>query len=156
MKSKAVPLTILVAMVVSAVLRMSGVSFFGGSTDPRSKEFLAEVAAGLSGNAPVTVDADTEFIGAHALEGVLVYDYRLVNLSAHQVVAVELHDSMRPGLTSGACADPQTRERFLDQGIALRYAYADKHLRPVMHVDVTAADCGRSTVGAPEPGRREE
>ncbi len=142
MKGKTALLAILVAMLVSAGLRMSGFSFFGSKTDPRSQEFLSKVAAEINKNAPVPVDADTEMIGAEGLEGVLVYKYRLVNLSADELDAAQVHEAMKPQLTAGACGTPQTREKFLDQGIALRYVYSDKDLRPVTQIDVTGADCG--------------
>ena len=49
---------------------------------------------------------------------------------------------MKPQLVKGACEAAQTREKFLDQGVTLRYVYSDKALRPVTEIDVTASDCG--------------
>jgi len=142
MKGKAALLAVLVAILVSAGLRMSGISLLGGKTDPRSQEFLAQVAAEINKNAPVPIDADTEMIGAEGLKGVLVYRYRLLNLSADELDDAQVHWAMKPQLTSGACGTSQTREKFLDQGIALRYVYSDRDLRPVTQIEVTAADCG--------------
>ncbi len=141
MKGKNLLLGILVAMLVSAGLRMSGVSFFGGRTDPRSAEFLSEVAAEINKSTPAEVDADTELTEAEGLEGVLVYHYRLINLPASQVDATELYESMRPSVTAAACATREVRDKFLDQGIVLRYTYSDRDFRLLTEIDVTAADC---------------
>lgn len=142
MKSRSLPLAILVAVLVSAGLRMSGFSFFGARPDPRSQEFLAGVADGVNKKAPLKVDADTELTGVEGLEGLLVYNYRLVHLSVDQLDTSEVRESMKPQVTAGACGNPETRRKFLDQGIALRYAYFDKDLRPVAQIDVIGADCG--------------
>jgi hypothetical protein len=142
MNSKGLPLGILVAVLVAAALRMSGVRFFGGGADPRSQEFLAQVAAGISKDAPITIDSDTEMIGAEGLDGVLVYNYRLVGLSLDQLDTARAKEAIEQQVTEGACRTPQTRQEFLDQGITLRYSYFDKNLRPVTQIDVTVADCG--------------
>jgi len=141
--SRLVPLAIVAAMLVAAALRLSGVRLLGGPADPRSREFLAEVAAAVNRDAPIRVDSDTEMIGAEGLEGVLVYRLRLVQYSARQLEAAQIREAMRPQLVEGACGASASSRELLDQGVTLRYSYADKEGRPVTSIDVTAADCRR-------------
>ena len=139
-KGKTAVLAILVAMLVTAGLHMSGFSFFGGQSDPHSKESLTEVAATLNKNMPMVVDAETELTRVEGLEGVLVYHYRLVNHSAAQLNGADLRDDLQPNVVTAICGKPEPR-KLLDQGVAFRYMYADKDMVPVTQIDVTIADC---------------
>jgi len=143
MTSRWVPVAIVAAILVAAALRLSGFRLLGERADPRSRESLAEIAAAISRDAPIRVDLDTEMIGAEALEGVLVYRLRLLNYTFDQLDPTQIHDAMKPQLTEGACRASRTNRELLDQGVTLRYSYADRERREVAHIDVTVRDCRR-------------
>jgi hypothetical protein len=44
-------------------------------------------------------------------------------------------------VTETACRDEESRSRFLDNGVTLRYAYTDAHGGAIGHFDVAHDDC---------------
>jgi hypothetical protein len=74
-------------------------------------------------------------------DGVFVYNYRLVNLSAAQVNVEAFLSALRPSVTNAACSTPETREKFLDKGVALRYTYSDSNRQYLTQIDVSVGDC---------------
>ncbi len=117
---------------------------FGG--DVRSKAALEQLAAKLNQRLPVRLDSGTELLSMTGLEGVLVYNYRLVNKSADDVDTDVLRTSVEPAVTRKACSAPELRDDLLQQGVTLRYSYADKEQLPLISFDVTPSDCGLTGV----------
>jgi hypothetical protein len=87
------------------------------------------------------LDGDTEVTDTTAMEGVFIYNYRLVNHRANEVRASTLIATARPAIAKQVCDRPETRDRFLRKGIALRYVYSDRDRRPIASFDVTEHDC---------------
>jgi hypothetical protein len=135
-------LGVLVAMLVSAVLHARGGLFGSPKKDVRSAAFLSEVAAQLNKQLPKAIDPDTELVSIAGLEGVFVYNYRLVNLTAGDLDGAALGAQIKPQVAQAACGTPETRDKFLKQGITLRYTYGDRTGTNVTSFDVVPADCG--------------
>jgi len=129
-------------MLVFAVLQARGGLFGTTPRDVRSAAFLSEVATELNKQLPRPVDAETEISSVGGLEGVFVYNYRLVNRLASEVEGSGLVATLKPQVTTAACSAAETRKKFLDEGITLRYSYADKNGSPIASFDVRPADCG--------------
>ena len=49
--------------------------------DPRSREFLSRVAAEINRSTAVVIDRETELMPSEVADGILIYNYRLVNFS---------------------------------------------------------------------------
>jgi hypothetical protein len=141
MKQKTALLAILVAMAVFGLLQARGGLFGVAKKDVRSAAFLSEVAAQLNKQLPKAVDQETELASVTGLEGVFVYNYRLVSRAVGDVDA-GFATAIKPLVTKAACTAPDTHEKFLKQGITLRYAYTDMNGTPVTSFDVTLGDCG--------------
>lgn len=143
MKGKYILRAFLVAMSVTSAMGLGGCGFLGGDEDPTSGEFLSKVASEVNKNVPMMVDKDTELMNTMGLEGVFVYNYRLVNLlSAKDLDLNKFLEILRPQVTNAACTQPDTRAQFLDKGVVLRYTYSDKDRRHLAQIDVNPADCG--------------
>ena len=87
------------------------------------------------------IDDQTELVELEGLEGVLVYHYRLITILPGQISGETLVQRLRPTISANACAHGESRERFLDNGIALRYAYSDAEGGTIGAFDVSANDC---------------
>jgi hypothetical protein len=81
-------------------------------------------------------------VSAQALEGVLVYKYRLLNLDSDQVDPGLLKTKVKPELVSGTCNTQDLRDKFFENGVTLRYTYFGRDEGLIGSVDVTPADCG--------------
>jgi hypothetical protein len=110
--------------------------------DPRSQEFLGKIAAEINRSIPVMIDQETELMPAVGAPGMLIYNYRLVNVLAAQVDHNKFAAGAKERLKEGACNRPETRDNFLKKGVTLRYSYFDKDKQHIATVDVTPADCG--------------
>lgn len=130
-------LQIVIAIVVAAVVWW----FMSRPINIRSKAELDKVAAKLNQRMPMQLDRDTEMTNATTEEGVLIYNYRLVNFAAADVPTGALTDRVKPSAANHACATPDTRNALLDKGVTLRYRYYDKEGSYVGEFDVKAADC---------------
>ena len=113
-----------------------------GDPDPRSKEFLDRIAAEINRSVPVMIDQETELMPAASEPGMLIYNYRLVNVSVAQVDGNKFAAGAKERLNQGACNRPETRDNFLKKGVTLRYSYFDKDKQHIATVDVTPSDCG--------------
>ena len=142
MKQKQALVAILVAMAVVAILQARGGLFGVAKRDVRSAAFLNEVATELNKQLPKPVDQETEITSAAGLEGVFVYNYRLVNRVVGELDVDAFLASLKPVVTKAACTAPETRDKFLKQGVTLRYSYADKDGAPIASFDVQQRDCG--------------
>ena len=140
MKQKTALLAILVALLVSAVIRARG-GLFGTSEDVRSAAFLGKVAAEANKGLPKMIDPETEMTSTAGLDGVFVYNYRLVNMVGTEVDGQQLVATLKPQVAKAACSAAATRDKFLRQNIALRYSYADKSGVTVASFDVNPGDC---------------
>ncbi len=140
MKNKVAVLAILAAMAVFGLLQARS-GLFGTREDVRSAAFLGKVATELNKQLPKLVDQETELTSVSGLEGVIAYNYRLVNRTAADVSATTLTEALKPHATKAACGTPETREKFLNQGITMRYTYADKGGAAIASFDVAPADC---------------
>ena len=141
MTQKTALLGVLVAMLVFAVLQARGGLFGVAKEDVRSAAFLGKVAAELNKQLPKAIDPETELSSIEGREAVFAYNYRLVNRLATEVDATAFLTAMKPQTTASACNTPDTRDKFLKQGIALRYSYADKSGTPITSFDVLPTDC---------------
>jgi hypothetical protein len=141
MNGKTGALAIVVAMLVFAALQAKGGLFGTAKEDVHSAAFLNKVAGEINKQLPKAIDQDTQLANVSAMDGVLVYNYRLVNRLAADFDATALVSGIKPQATRGACTTPDTRDKFLNQGITLRFSYADKNGSPIASFDVTPGDC---------------
>ena len=111
------------------------------NTDPSSEKALGEVARASNRELPTMIDDQTELVKLQGLEGVLVYHYRLTKIAPGQISRETLVERLRPTISANACAHPESGERFLDNDIALRYAYSDAEGGTIGAFDVSANDC---------------
>ncbi len=88
------------------------------------------------------IDAETELMPTEGLEGMLIYNYRLVSYSAAQIDSKRFAAGAKQRVVQGACSTPETRDDFLKKGVTLRYSYYDKDKKPIATIDVKPADCG--------------
>ncbi len=109
---------------------------------PRSQARLGRIAAELNRSVPVMIDQETELMPVQGIEGVLIYNYRLVNYSAARINRDRFAAGAKQHLRQKACNTVETRDDFLKEGVTLRYSYYDKDKQPIATVDVTPADCG--------------
>ena len=112
-----------------------------GSRDETSMEFLSKVANEVNKNCPMMVNGETELMNTVGLDGVIVYNYRLVNTSKDDVDPDVFIDSLRAQVTQQACTTPETRDNLLKDGITMRFAYHDKNRSYLASLDVTMDDC---------------
>ena len=123
-----------------ASLLMASVKLAGTRVDVRSAAYLNKGAAEVNKTLPKMIDEETELTRVSALEGVVVYNYRLVNATSTDVNP-DAFAAVKAQLIKGACTTPQTHDKFLKQDITLRYSYVDKDKHPIASFDVTLADC---------------
>lgn len=109
--------------------------------DVRSAAFLGRVADNVTGLFPRQVDPETEITRLSALEGVLIYHYRLVNLASSSADGALLAQ-LKPRVTRTSCGNELTLNSFLKKDITLRYLYSDRAGKALVSFDVTLADCG--------------
>ena len=115
--------------------------FMAENRDISSREALEQIAKNANKDLPKMVDDQTELLKLDGLGGVLVYHYRLPKVQPGQINEEELLDLLRPVVTNNACANAELRERFLDNGVALRYIYSDSQGVEIAQFDVTADNC---------------
>ena len=132
--------TVVVAGAYFVYLRVP--DWFEEEPDPRSQEFLGKIAAEINRSIPVMIDQETELMPAVGVPEMLIYNYRLVNVSAAQVDHNKFAAGAKERLKEGACNRPETRDNFLKKGVTLRYSYFDKDKQHIATVDVAPADCG--------------
>lgn len=139
------------AVILVAILAAAGAYFLARegtrallqrNEDVTSQRALSQMASELNKTLPMMVDKETELISAVGLEGVIAYNYRLVNISADNIRPDEFVNAIRPHVTNAVYTDPQTRHTFLRKGVTMRYSYADKDRRHIARFDVRPADCG--------------
>lgn len=129
------------------VVVVAGVSVFAsqkyrGENRINSHEVLAKVVNEVNKQAPMMVDAETELMNAHALDGVIGYNYRMVNFEANELDPQIFIDQVRPATVNSVCTTPETRDSFLKNDITMRYTYYGRSREFVVSFDVTRADCG--------------
>ena len=110
--------------------------------DPRSLAFLSTIAGKLNEGLPMMVDRETEVMSVEALEGVLLYNYRLIAVSVEEFDAKHFAEVLRPSAIATNCTNPKVREPILDNLITMRYVYLDASRRYVTSFDITSEDCG--------------
>lgn len=131
-----------VALVVGALAKDAVRFFLDRPTDLRSRETLAKIASEINKSMPMNVDGTTEAMNAGAAEGVLIYNYRLLEVDADEIAFEELRESQGPSLVAVACSTPQTRDHFLRNDVTLRYSYHDRSRQLLGSIDVRPEDCG--------------
>ena len=129
-------------MLIGYVAWRAVPEYFKGWEDPRSDAHLSKVAAELNRSVPVMIDKETELLPSEGVQGMFIYNYRLVSYSAAQIDAKKFATGAKQRLIQGACNTPETRDDFLKKGVILRYSYYDKDKQPIATVDITPADCG--------------
>jgi hypothetical protein len=115
--------------------------FLRKTEDPRSQAHLSRIAAELNRSVPVMIDQETELMPVQSTEGILIYNYRLVNYSIAQIDRAKFAAGAKQRLRQSACNAAETRDDFLNRGVTLRYTYYDKDKQHIATVDVTPADC---------------
>jgi len=111
------------------------------NTDPASKTALTEIARVSNKELPIMIDDQTELVKLEGLEGVLVYHYRLTEVMPGQISSETLVQRLSPMISANTCADPESRERFLENGIDIRHVYSDSQNGMIGEFDVSASDC---------------
>lgn len=139
--SSKIALSLGAGLVIGYVVWRVMVPFLMTKEDPRSATRLSRIAAELNRSVPVMIDAETELMPTQSAEGVLIYNYRLVNYSAAQIDGVKFAAGAKERVRQGACNTAETRDDFLNKGVTLRYTYYDKDKRHIATVDITPADC---------------
>ena len=117
-------------------------SFFRGNEIPGSVEHMRREAAQLNKSLPTMFDQETEMMSAEGAYRMLIYHYRLINVSVARVNYERFAAGAKPKLVQAACEHPATRGDFLTKGISLRYSYFDKNKQHIATIDVTPQDCG--------------
>jgi hypothetical protein len=132
-----------VAAIVGAVVAREAVAHLLSKPEPnvRSRAFLTQVASEANKTTPSMVDKETELTTMTALDGVFVYNYRLVSYTKANLNVPKLLANLQPGVVTSSCTNPDTRETFLKKGVVLRYSYADKDRAFLTSFDVAEADC---------------
>ena len=115
--------------------------FLRRNEDPRSQTRLSRIAAELNRSVPVMIDQETELMPVQSAEGVLIYNYRLVNYSVAQIDRAKFAAGARQRVRQGACDRAETRDDFLSKGVTLRYTYYDRDKQHIATIDVRPADC---------------
>ena len=87
------------------------------------------------------IDEQTELVKLEGLEGVLVYHYRLTEVVPGQISSETLVQRLSPIISANTWADPESRERFLENGVAIRYVYSDSQNGMIGEFDVSISDC---------------
>lgn len=130
-------------VAVAAFIVSSGAIqlFITANKDIASKEALEEIAKNTNSDLPRMVDEQTELLKLDGLEGVLVYHFRLPKVQPGQITEEHFLERLRPVVTNNACANAELRESFLDNGVSLRYIYADSQDGEIAQFDVTADNC---------------
>ena len=103
---------------------------------------MNKIAAEINRSVPVMIDQETELMPAAGAPGMLIYNYRLGNVSVAQVDHNKFATGAKERLKQGVCNRPETRDDFLKKGVTLRYSYFDKDKQHIATVDVTPSDCG--------------
>jgi hypothetical protein len=128
-------------VVIGIVVWWALPEFLRKNEDPRSQARLSRIAAELNRSVPVMIDQETELMPVQSTEGVLIYNYRLVNYSVAQIDRAKFAAGAKQRLRQSACNTAETRDDFLNKGVTLRYTYYDKDKQHIATVDVTPADC---------------
>jgi hypothetical protein len=143
-KKRIIQASAAVAAIVAALVAREAVAHLFSKPEPnfRSRAFLAQVASEANKTAPTMVDKDTELTTMTALDGIFVYNYRLVNYAKANLDVPKLLANLQPEVVKSACTNPATRDTFLKKGVGLRYSYVDKDRAFLTAFDVVEADCG--------------
>lgn len=107
-----------------------------------SIEHMNREAAQLNRSLPALLDKETELMIAEGAHGMLIYKYRLINISVGRLDHEKFAAESKPKLTLASCTTPGTRDDFLSKGVSLRYSYFDKDKQHIATIDVTPKDCG--------------
>ena len=111
------------------------------NTDPASKKALTEIARASNRELPTMIDEQTELVKLEGLEGVLVYHYRLTEVVPGQISSETLVQRLSPMISANTCADPESREQFLENGVSIRHVYSDSQNGMIGEFDVSVSDC---------------
>ena len=87
------------------------------------------------------VDGETELFSSVALPGVIVYNYRLVNVLASEIDAGAIRE-LESGVVTQACSTPGTKDGLLEMGVTWRFSYHGRMREHIASLDVTPSDCG--------------
>jgi hypothetical protein len=139
MSRNALGLSVLIGLALAAFFQSRG-GFFGRE-DVRSVKALAKAAAQVNQGLPKSVDEITELTRVDAEEGVLVYRYTLTRGTAADYDANAITSTLKPLALKDVCNAAPAREKLLNKGVTLRYAYADKSGGAIVSFDLQQADC---------------
>ena len=136
----------LVAALPAAGIRFSREISRAWSNTQSGKQLVttAEAADQINATAPIMVDEETELMNAMGLGGMLVYNYRLVNLSqqdtSRQQIIRFMMEEIKPSAVSQGCTTPEMRQWF-DRGVTWRYMYHYADRTYIGQFDIKLADC---------------
>lgn len=129
--------------IIAGYLVSMGLPTFSSRNEiPGSIEHMNREAAQLNRSLPALLDKETELTIAEGAHGMLIYKYRLVNVSVGQFDHQKFAAESKPKLVLASCTTAGTRDDFLKKGISLRYSYFDKDKQHIATIDVTPKDCG--------------
>jgi hypothetical protein len=104
---------------------------------------ITRAADNINRQLPMMLDRNTEILALGGSAGTLQYSYRLLNVTLSTADTADLLASLRPRVRNQACTAPEIRETFIDRGVTVRFAYADKDYRRLFAVEVSSADCSK-------------
>jgi hypothetical protein len=115
--------------------------FISAKGNIASKESLKDIARKTNVDLPKMVDEQTELSKLDALEGVLVYYYRLPKVQPGQITEKYFQEQICPIVTKNACTNEELRKKFLNKGVVLRYIYIDSQGGEIAQFDVIGKNC---------------
>ena len=141
---------VMIAALGASFAKVITKQFIGNTEiDIRSVGYLSSIASESNKLCPKRVDEYSELLNVAALPGVLVNNYRILNIDLSGVVGKDA-DIVKAIATSRSqkktvpkvCSTPDIREGFVKKGVILRYVLYDKNRVYIGQFDVTPAVCG--------------
>ena len=129
-------------LIVGAIGRELARDTFRSEPDPASRQYLLAIAGEVNKSCPLAVNEYTELMNVGAADSAIIYNYRLIGISAGSGTRAWIMDTFRSEVTRSACTTPKTRDTFLNEGIAMRYVYYADDRSHIAEFDVQASNCG--------------
>lgn len=107
------------------------------STVDLSRASLAKAVARLNRTVPSMVDTDTELTNVTALDGRILYEFRLVKVDSRLVDNAALLANVKKKVSATVC----DANEFVSSGVILEYVYSDQVANRIGTFEVTGMDC---------------
>lgn len=129
--------------VFAAIVATAGALAFSEQLGPSrpssdlSRASLAKAVARLGQSVPSMVDSDTEITKVTALDGRILYEYRLVKVDSKRIDAAALLADLKKKVAARLC----DANEFLKSGVIFEYVYLDKSATRIGTFEITSMDC---------------